>query len=227
MKRLALLISLLIASIAYAGDGTLPVTPQPPVALIPHNSSVIDPPATEPYGVYLVTIKVDATRTPTPLPTATRTATPTAKPATQSTVRPQPMPTPLPTVALGRRCDSSSPDWRGAGGYPFCVARDMGWAGQGASVQYRYAGSGEWLTVAWDFYGFEWLELRLENNTGIAQCETRTVGTGQGGFRLRVGESGSYSFNTNQLGRGLYKLEAYVWSAGREWGHNEVFICVR
>lgn len=137
------------------------------------------------------------------------------------------MPTPMATKELGRRCDSSSADWRGNGGYPFCVARDMGWAGQGASVQYRYAGSGEWLTVAWDFYGAEWYELRLENNSGIASCATRNVGTGQGGFRMRVNESGSYSFNVNRLVRGLYKLEMYVWSAGREWGHNEVFVCVR
>lgn len=103
----------------------------------------------------------------------------------------------------------------------------MGWAGQGASVQYRFAGSGDWLTVAWDFYGVEWRELRLENNSGIAGCETRNIGTGAGGFRLRVPESGSYSFNVNQLQRGLYKLEMYVWVAGREAGHNEVFVCVR
>ena len=181
-------------------------------------------PENEVYNSYLPLIKIDPTRTPTPkpLPTATRTATP----ATPPTVQPQPMPTPVATKELGRRCDSSSADWRGSGGYPFCVARDMGWAGQGASVQYRYAGSGEWLTVAWDFYGGEWYELRLENNNGIASCGTRNIGTGAGGFRLRVGESGSYSFNANRLARGLYKLEMYVWSAGREWGHNEVFICI-
>ena len=220
--------------IAQAGDGTPPEVPLTPIRLVYPTplTSVILPPASEPYGVYLMVIKADATRTPTPkpLPTATRTASPTPRAtyAPLPTVAPRQAPTPIATTALGRVCNSSSPDWRGANpAYPFCVARDMGWAGQGASVQYRFAGSGDWLTVAWDFYGVEWRELRLENNTGIAGCETRNTGTGAGGFRLRVPESGSYSFNVNQLQRGLYKLEMYVWVAGREAGHNEVFVCVR
>jgi len=218
--------------IQAGGDGApiaTPEVPLTPVRLLTATplTSVILPPASEPYGVYLQMVRVDATRTPTPKPLPTATPTRTATPKPLATVGPRPAPTVLPTVTLGRRCDSSVSDWRGAGGYPFCVGRDMGWAGQGASVQYRFVGSGDWLTVAWDFYGVEWRELRLENNTGIAGCETRNIGTGAGGFRLRVPESGSYSFNVNQLQRGLYKLEMYVWVAGREWGHNEVFVCVR
>lgn len=183
-------------------------------------------PTPEEGVVYLPALKADPTRTRTPTPMRP-TATPTPRPTETAlpTAPPRPMPTALATPMPGRVCDSTSADWRGPV-YPFCVMRDMGWTGQSASVQTRRAGSGEWMTVVWDFYGADLYDLRLEHNTGIGSCATRNIGTGKGGFRRQVGEGGSVSFNINDLGLGLYKAEMFVRKNGVWYGHNEVFVCV-
>lgn len=183
--------------------------------------------ADEVYGVYLPVVHWGRYR-PNPTPTATSAPVPTRTSVPLPTALPKPKPTDVPESPSGRVCNSESPDWRGSNPvYPFCVARDMGWAGQSASVQYRREGSGDWMTVQWDFYGIIQNEIRLEHNTSIGSCPTRNVGTGKGGFRRKVNESGSLSFNVNDLGKGLYKVEAYpTLPNGQVVGHNEVYICV-
>lgn len=227
--QFAIIAGLLIYSLSASAE---PPTPLPtPMGIVPtaiRTTSKVDS-----NVVYLPGLRVDPTRTKTPTPT--KTSTPTQTPTATKTPTPQPSPLPTPTrrpdyTPEPRPCDATNPEWQGNNPiYPFCSHRDLGWVGTSGNYIERKLGQVGWASAAWDTYGDEIasVEIRLEENNQLIQCNRGLTGVGAGGFRRKVNASDSVTFPTQGLGLALYKLELYyTLKDGRTFGRNEVFLCL-
>jgi uncharacterized protein YgiM (DUF1202 family) len=133
------------------------------------------------------------------VPTPTALVTTTLAPLTTPTL------TPIPDDG----CDPNNPDWRGRGqpDYTFCVRQDLEWVNADSTS--------EQVTLYWDVYGVQSIELRVET----------TSAGGKGGRRVPVPNKGQFQINKKEY-TGCFKAELYITRRdGKVVGYNEKTFC--